>query len=151
MVPQAENRRTNILSLRCPRFFKDRRELQHIDPYLEYADCISITFEWHEKDKRNDTETQLASENIILCPVRHWGALVKHIRKLPGSTSDTPVSAVQKNHKIEHVTSAEIVSALRDGVRPTGEDKLGFKSETLGAHSQILGAAMAMYLGECPV
>ena len=42
---------------------------------------------------------------------------------------DTPMSEVWKNHKIEHVTSAEIVAALRDAVRAIGEDKLGFKAE----------------------
>ena len=46
MVPQAEKIRTNILRLCCLRFFKDGRELKHSDPYLEYADCVSITFEW---------------------------------------------------------------------------------------------------------
>ena len=56
-----------------------------------------------------------------------------------------------KNHKIEHVTSAEMVAALRDAVRAIGEDKLGFKVEQVGTHSQRSGAAMAMYLGECPV
>ena len=37
MVPQADKRRTNILRLCYLRFFKYRRELQHSDPYLEYA------------------------------------------------------------------------------------------------------------------
>ena len=49
---------------------------------------------------------------------------------------DTPVSAVWKNHKIEHVTSAEMVAALRNAVHDIGEDKLGFKSEQVGTHSQ---------------
>ena len=93
----------------------------------------------------------MASENIILCPVRQWAALVERIRKYQGSTGDTPVSAVWKNHKIEHVTSAEIVAALRDAVHAIREDNLGVKAEQVGTHSQISGAAMAMYLGECPV
>ena len=76
---------------------------------------------------------------------------MKRIRKYPGSTGDTPVLAVWKNHKIEHVTSAEMVAALRDAVRAIGEDKLGFKAEQIGTHYQRSGAAMAMYLGECPV
>ena len=128
MVPQSEKRTTKILRLRCLIFFKDGRELQHSDSYLEYADCVSITFEWEQKDKINDTVTQLASENIILCPVRQWAALVKRIRKYPGSTGDTPVSEVWKNHKIEHVTSVEIVAALRDVVCAIEEDKLVFKA-----------------------
>ena len=83
MVPQAEKRKTNIMRIRCLRFFKDGRELQHSDTYLDYADCVSITFEWQKKDERNDTVTQLASENIFFCPVRQWAALVKRIRSTP--------------------------------------------------------------------
>ena len=64
---------------------------------------------------------------------------------------DTPMSEVWKNHKIEHVTSAEIVAALRDAVRAIGEDTLGFKAEQVGTYSQRSGAEMAMYLGQCPV
>ena len=82
------------------RFFKDGRELQHIDPYLQYAECVSITFEWKNKDERNDTLMQLDLEHIIICPVRQWAALVKRIRKYPGSTGDTPVSAVWKITKL---------------------------------------------------
>ena len=93
----------------------------------------------------------MASEHIIICPIRQWAALVKLIRKYPGSTCDTPVSEVWKNHKIKHVTSKEMVSALRDAVCAIGEDKLGFRTEQVGTHSQISGAAMAMYLGDCPV
>ena len=44
-----------------------------------------------------------------------------------------------------------MVSALRDAVCAIGEDKLGFRTEQVGTHSQISGAAMAMYLGDCPV
>ena len=76
---------------------------------------------------------------------------MKRIRKYPGSTGDTHVSSVWKNHKIEHVTSAEMVAALRDAVRAIGEDKLGFKAEQVGTHYQRSVAAMAMYLGECLV
>ena len=32
-----------------------------------------------------------------------------------------------------------------------GEARLGFKKEAVGTHLIRLGAAMAMYLGECPV
>ena len=49
---------------------------------------------------------QLALEHIILCPFQQWAVLVKRIRKYPGSTGDTPVSAMWKYYTIEHVTSA---------------------------------------------
>ena len=44
-----------------------------------------------------------------------------------------------------------MVAALRDAVVAIGEDVLGFKKEQVGTHSIRSGAAMAMYLGECPV
>ena len=49
-----------------------------------------------------------------------------------------------KNHKIEHVTSAEMVAALKEDVRDIGEDKLGLKAEQVGIHSQRSGAAMVV-------
>ena len=55
MIPQAEKRRTNILRLRSLRYFKGGRELQHSNPYLQYADSDSIIFEWQKKDEINDT------------------------------------------------------------------------------------------------
>ncbi len=44
-----------------------------------------------------------------------------------------------------------MINALRDPVGAIGEVKLGIKKEDVGMHSIRLGAAMAMYLGECPV
>ncbi len=43
--------------------------MDHGDHELEYADCVSITFEWQKKDKRMDTVTQMASDNAVLCRV----------------------------------------------------------------------------------
>lgn len=56
-----------------------------------------------------------------------------------------------KNDRIEFITSSDITDSLRDGVKAIGEDKLGFKASEVGTHSIRSGAAMAMYLGECPV
>jgi hypothetical protein len=44
-----------------------------------------------------------------------------------------------------------VVNKLQDAVGAIGEVKLGFKNKNVGMHSIRLGAAMAMYLGECPV
>ena len=52
---------------------------------------------------------------------------MKRIINYPGATKDTPVSAVWRKNKIEHITSAEMVAALRDAVVAIGEDALGFK------------------------
>jgi hypothetical protein len=40
-IPQSEKRRTYILRLRNIRFFRRARILGHLDPQLEYANCVS--------------------------------------------------------------------------------------------------------------
>ena len=72
-------------------------------------------------------------------------------QKVPWINEIHSCVGVWKNHKIKHGTSAEMVAALRDAVRAIREDKLGFKSEQVGTHSQRSGAAMALYLWEFPV
>ncbi|KAL7461144.1 hypothetical protein ACHAXS_001582 [Conticribra weissflogii] len=44
-----------------------------------------------------------------------------------------------------------VVTALEAGVVAVGYDKLGIIKEEIGTHSIRIGAAMAMYLGKCPV
>ena len=150
-VPQAEKRRTAVLRLRNIRFFRNGIELTHNHPQIEFSDSVSITFEWQKKDERMDTVTQLRSGDALLCPVRRWAAIVRRILGYPGATSDTPVSAVWRFSRIDHITSKEMVQALRAAVSSIGEDILGIKVEEVGTHSLRSGAAMAMYLGECPV
>lgn len=150
-VSQAEKRRTDILRLHNIRFFKDGILLHHEDPNLESADCVSVTFEFQKKDERNDTVTQLASEDELLCPCKTWAKIVRRIRRYPGATDNTPVSAVWRYDRIEHITSKEMVKALQAAVVSIGEEKLGIKKEDIGTHSIRSGAAMAMFLGEIAV
>ena len=49
-------------------FFRDW-ELDHKDQNLEFAEGVTITFEWQKKDKQMDTVTQMASGDGVLCPV----------------------------------------------------------------------------------
>ncbi len=55
------------------------------------------------------------------------------------------------NGEIVDVTSAQVVNALRDVIGAIGEARLGIAQHEVGTHSLRSGAAMAMYLGECPV
>jgi len=93
-VPQAEKCRTDVLRLRNSRFFRGGKQMSHNNPWLEYADCVSIIFEWQKKDIRMDTVTQMASRDLTLCGVRKWAAVVRRIWRYPGANKDTPVSAV---------------------------------------------------------
>ena len=98
-----------------------------------------------------DTITQMASGDGTLCPVRAAAAIVKRVKKYPGSSQQTPISTVLNHGIIKHITSDHIIDALRNVVGAIGEEKLGFKKEDVGTHSIRSGEAMAMYLGECPV
>ena len=139
------------MCIRNIRFFLDGRELSHNDPRLEYADCVSVTFEFQKKDERNNTVTQMASMDILLCPIRQWAAIVRRILGYPGANVDTPVSAVWRNNRIKQVTSKDMVNALRVAVAFIGEENLDISQEDISVHLIRSGAAMAMYLGECPV
>jgi len=98
-----------------------------------------------------DTITQMASGDGTLCPVRAAAAIVKRIKNYPGSSQHSPISTVNNHGIIKYVTSDYVINALRDAVGAIGKAKLGFKKEVVGTHSIRSGAAMAMYLGECPV
>jgi hypothetical protein len=140
------------LRLRCIRFFDaDGRLIPHDSPDLERAHAVSITFERQKKDERMDTVTQIASGDALLCPVRSWAAIVKRIKGYEGTTDDTPVSAVWRNGRIEHITSSAMTVALDAAVGAVGYERLGIKKGEIGTHSIRSGAAMAMYLGEVPV
>ena len=98
-----------------------------------------------------DTVTKMASRDTTLCPVRQEAALVRRISSYPGASDDTPVSAVWRNDMVEHITSTEMIEAIRAAVIGIGEDQLGIKADDVGTHSIRSSAEMAMYLVECPV
>ncbi len=98
-----------------------------------------------------DTVTLMASGDIKLCLVRAVAAIVRRIRDYPGTTVDTPISAIMINDRITHVRSQDVINALQDAVVAIDEHRLGINKEDIGMHSFRLGAVMAMYLGECAV
>jgi hypothetical protein len=150
-VPQADQHRTDILRIQCIRFFKDGIELGHDSPILEYADCVSVTFEMQKKDEKGDTVTQIATGDILLCPVRMWAAIVRRLWSYPGTTWDTKVSSVWNEGKIEHITSEIMINALNAACESFGWERLNIQPGDIGTHSIRSGAAMAMYLGDVPV
>jgi hypothetical protein len=150
-VQQAKQQRTKITRQRNIRFFKGKEQLEHDHPDLEFANCIAITFKRQKKEQKMDTVTLMASKDVFLCPVRAAAAIVQMIKNYPGCSINSPISTVLNGGIIEHVMSQHMIDALRDAASAIGEVKLGIKKENIGTHSMRLGAAMAMYLGECPV
>ena len=67
-----------------------------------------------------------------------------------GSNDITPVSVVQRNIRIQHITSKEMVDSLRAAVEAIGEEIFEFKSSEIAIHSLHSGAAMAHVSGSKP-
>jgi hypothetical protein len=98
-----------------------------------------------------NTVTQIVSGDTKLCPVRSAVAIVQRIRGYNGTTADTPISAVLINNRITTITSENIINALWDAVVAIEQHQLSITKDQIGTHLIRLGAAMAMYLGECVV
>jgi hypothetical protein len=143
-VPAAENR------LRCVVFRRNGAIIPHDSPDLELADFVSITFEMQKKDEKFDRVTQHATGHEIMCPVRIWAAIIKRIRSYPGADDDTPVSAVWRNNRIEHITSQNIINAIDNAAESIGYASLGVEKGDFGTHSIRSGGAMSMALDDVP-
>jgi len=83
-------RKTKLLTVKNIRFYIGNRLINHLDPNLSSAECVSITFEFQKRDTRNDVITQHRSGDNVLCPVRTWAAIIKRLASYPGaSPTDT--------------------------------------------------------------
>lgn len=145
-------RKTKLLTIGNIQFFKGRKRLDHHDPFLHFADCVSITFEQQKRDAKNDIITQHKSNDPILCPVKIWCKIIRRIISIPSHTKATPVNTFHFNNNQIHLFSGkELLKRIRLAATAIGPDILGFTAEQIGLHSARSGAAMAMYLSGVPV
>jgi hypothetical protein len=93
----------------------------------------------------------MSSGDVTLCPVRAAAVIVHRIQSYPGANNDTPISAIWQYNRIKHITSRQIKTVLQDAILAIGEDTLHIAANEIGTHSISSGAAMAMFLGGCPV
>jgi hypothetical protein len=63
--------------MRNIRFFKDSVILLHSHLDLKFADCVSLTFEHQKQQDKNDSVTQEATGNSVLCPVRFAAGIIR--------------------------------------------------------------------------
>jgi len=145
-------RKTKLLTVRNIRFFTGNRLVQHLDPNLSSAECVSITFEFQKRVTRNDTITQQRSSDSTLCPVRTWAAITQRILSYPGASPNDSVNFIRFMDGRKHwFTRTELLKKLRLAATAIGEEMLGFSAKEIGLHSARSGAAMAMYLAHVPV
>eukprot|EP00957_Ditylum_brightwellii_P040461 3062475-Ditylum_brightwellii.AAC.1 len=92
--------------------------------------CCSCKY-LKKRDVRQDTMTQLSTGDLILCPVQAWAAVVKHIWRYPGATTNMAVSTVYTTNTLQQITSNMMINVLRDVVVAIREESLGFKKNLL--------------------
>jgi hypothetical protein len=145
-------RKTKLLTIKNLKFYKGRRMVQHQDPLLHLADCVSITFEQQKRDTKNDVITQHRSTDSLLCPVKIWSKIIRRLISYPDSNPDTPINSFLQSNSTHHkFTGQELLKRLRFAASTLGPEKLGFSPNQIGLHSARSGAAMAMYLAGVPV
>ena len=118
--------KTKLLCLRCIRFFCNSREL-NISGDLSSAGSVSITFENQKNMEICETITLHANgEQLVICPVKTWTAIVKRVLNTPDSIIDSPVNLVWSNNEIKEIPSTLILSDLRSTVEIMGKEFLGY-------------------------
>lgn len=144
--PEAE-RRTKLLCIRNFRFFQGTRMLDNFKDDLFQADSISITFEFQKNQERQETVTQERSIDPDLCPVRSAASIIMFIVRMPGVSADTSINSFRDNSGgTVLISSAAVISTLREAAATMGEDVLGFSPDEIGCHSIRSAFAMALYL-----
>ena len=128
-VTHAKKRQTNTLCLCNLRFFRDGKLIEHNNPHLDFSDSISITFEMQKKDEKNNTATQKASGKVNMCPVRMAASIIHRIRSYEGTNNNTPILAFWRFKRIDHVTSAQVIAAMKDEIVAIDEDVLHIKKQ----------------------
>jgi hypothetical protein len=124
-------RKMKLLQLKNIRFFQGNSLVPHSDPKLSTAECVSITFEFHKRDTKNDMITQHRSGDRLLCPVRVWAAIVTRIRSYAQSSPSNSVNTFQfpDNNKLHLFSGSELLKRLCFAASSIGSDSFGFSAK----------------------
>ena len=98
-----------------------------------------------KKDEKNNTITQKASGKVNMCPVRMAASIVRRVRSYKGTNNNTPISAFWRFNRIDHITSAQVIAAMKDAIIAIGEDLLHIKKSEIGTHLIRSGVAMTVF------
>jgi len=122
--------------------------IAHDSPLLHLAFRVTVVFVDQKNKTKRDSRTQERTGDPILCPVTRLSSLVRRIRRMASSASDTTtINTVNVKGSMELLTS----SFLLDRIRFTctffgGRETFGFSASEIGTKSIRSGAAMALFL-----
>ena len=138
-------RKTKLLRIKNPRFYKQRKEINKIQHATELfrATAINITFESQKNDQKDESVT-MHTNNRGLCPVTAWATITNRIIQSPGASVHSPVNMMLIKEQITSVHSKDVLRHIRATVDVIGRDVLGFGPEECGVHS--IRSSFAMYL-----
>jgi len=98
--------KSEILQQQKPRYIAEIQE-------LDYAEIITITFEFQKREIRNDTISHQnvnrgEKKRVYMCPVRAAASIVQHLASYgipPEKFRDTQLNYVQSGKSFYHIPS----------------------------------------------
>ena len=142
-------RKTKQLRVKDIRFFKNNKELNDKkNPFIQFADTVSITFRFQKNKQKMITVSQPRSGKTI-CPVVIWAKIILRILSYKKTSEDTKVNAVQIGKTLSYIKREEMLQHIRHTVNNMSD--LGFTGKDVGTHSIRSSLAMALYLSKRPV
>jgi hypothetical protein len=127
--------------------------IDHNDNRITIADSVEITFVLQKNGEVEDQILQFHTNDIELCPVKHWSYNIQRLCSYPNYNPTWPVYYYfdVNTNKTSHISSHEIIIDIRASVDGIGEKILGFTSKDVGTHSNRAAFAMMHYLAGTPV
>ena len=105
-------RKTKQLRISEIRFFKNNIELQDKrNPFIQFADTVSITFRFQKNKQKMITVSQPRSGKLI-CPVIIWAHIVLRVLSYKGASKKTKVNAVKVGNKITYIKKDEMLKHI---------------------------------------
>ena len=134
--------------------FRNEAEIiPHNDPRIFIAETVVITFNKQKNGIVDDSISADSSNDMDLCPVKHWATTISRLRSYPNYSDAWPVYCYfdPNTNKMTSISSTEIFDDIKAAVDAIGEKTLGFTSKDVGTHSNRSGFAMMLYLSGYPI
>ena len=127
--------------------------IPHDDVRLFLSDNVEITFRDQKNGEIEDQIIQWHTNDIELCPVKHWAATIMRLRSYPNYNDKWPVFYYfdRQTNKASYLSSNEFAIDIKASVDAIGPHILGFTSNDVGTHSNRAGFAMMNYLAGNPI
>jgi len=128
--------------------------VNHNDVKLQYADTVSIKFEFQVKEEHNNIVTQFRIDHPLFSPVVAAAATAKRMRwliKKGEANGKTPTYTFKTEDGKAELIGKIALSFLRDFIASIDYRSLGLVLENIGLHSLRAAAAMTMFLNGIPI